>query len=121
MNFLFSAQFVGFENEKDLIAAYLDNSRNNPEYFIRDFAVILNTDQATGLPKNFKYRIRTPMELPTQLFQTMEQLFVGPTDYFTKAPFLQIQGCLDQSYIESIVQPTLPLDYKVNGLNVYHR
>lgn len=95
INFFFHVDMQSFSNETEMIDTYTLYQAQDP--LISVVAVVFERYKQNHI----KYKIRHSWNIPSNLFQTVdvEHLTATPTVYFAMIPFVQLQMCLDEAFI----------------------
>lgn len=92
------AGVAGFANEQDMIKAYTVLQAKSPTTQV--LALVFERYNTSDI----RYKIRHPLKIPNVLFQnTFDQpSYNTHTIYLTAMPFVQLQMCVDESFINRV-------------------
>ncbi|KAF7399046.1 hypothetical protein HZH66_006943 [Vespula vulgaris] len=98
-NCLHFREFIGFATEEEMLETYMIKRIQDP---LQEFLAIVIEQKG----EHFKYKIRHSTEISSELYTDMTY-FISEHKYLESVPFVQLQMCLDDSFIKHVINDTI--------------
>lgn len=92
-------EFIGFATEEEMLETYMIKRIQDP---LQEFLAIVIEQKG----EHFKYKIRHSTEISSELYTDMTY-FISEHKYLESVPFVQLQMCLDDSFIKHVINDTI--------------
>lgn len=98
---IYFLEFIGFATEEQMLETYLVEQIQEP---LHEFlAIVIDKKQES---RYFKYKIRHSTQISSELYTDMT-LSIPEHKYLKLVPFIQLQMCLDDSFIKNVANVSI--------------